>query len=50
MTYVAIHNIDELYQQIERLTDEEAPIVMEVFTDAEIDKQEFNNIYNSFKL
>ena len=50
VTYVAIHNIDELYQQIERLTDEEAPIVMEVFTDAEIDKQEFNNIYNSFKL
>ncbi len=50
VTYVAIHNIDELYQQIERLTDEEAPIVMEVFTDAEIDKQELINIYNSFKL
>lgn len=50
VTYVAIHNIDELYQQIDRLTDEEAPIVMEVFTDAEIDKQELINIYNSFKL
>ena len=47
--YVAVHNATELHQQIKRLA-EDTPIVVEVFTDAEIDKQEFNNIYNSFTL
>ena len=49
VAYVAVHNATELHQQIKRL-EEDTPIVIEVFTDAEIDKQEFNNIYNSFKL
>ncbi|MGM9868961.1 MAG: 2-succinyl-5-enolpyruvyl-6-hydroxy-3-cyclohexene-1-carboxylic-acid synthase [Sodaliphilus sp.] len=48
--YVAVHNMDELEASIPCLTHSDTITVVEVFTDPEIDKQVYDNIYNTFKL
>ena len=48
--YVAVHNMQELENGIKRLSCADTTLVVEVFTDPEIDKQEFEKIYTSFKL
>ncbi len=48
--YVPIHNMEELESNISRLGTEGSPIVLEVFTDAAIDKEEISKIYHTFKL
>lgn len=50
VTYVPIHNMEELEANISRLGTEGSPILLEVFTDAEIDKEEISKIYHTFEL
>ncbi|MDO4972374.1 MAG: 2-succinyl-5-enolpyruvyl-6-hydroxy-3-cyclohexene-1-carboxylic-acid synthase [Bacteroidales bacterium] len=50
VAYVAVHNMEELDNNIKRLSRENTTLVVEVFTDPEIDKQEIEKIYTTFKL
>ncbi|MDO4510723.1 MAG: 2-succinyl-5-enolpyruvyl-6-hydroxy-3-cyclohexene-1-carboxylic-acid synthase [Bacteroidales bacterium] len=48
--YIAVHNAEELRKNIRYLGHCNGPLVVEVFTNAETDKKEFDKIFNDFIL